>query len=158
MKKYCFLILVFAFIWYMPYAAATPKIIPEAEIARWNYKTVQVSKGKQHDWEKLQFGRAKIKTQRIKAKFEVPNWPKAYYRFTISEETYASPEKAKIRLQRLFDTPPDVNTKMEPEFVLRKGIQDGKKVIIISTDVKMFSYKELPKIFEKVEKFLKERE
>lgn len=114
-------------------------IIPEPEITRWGYRTVGTEQIEQSDWYRSQFGSAKIRTQRIRSLTEVPGEPKTFYRFTITEERYDSARTAAMRLRRLLDVPANTNTKMSPELILRKGLQENGRVIIVSTDVLLFS-------------------
>ena len=127
---------------------ASDQIVDEESLTNWGYKTITSGENKQTDWEISEFGNATIHLQKIKAINEVPGWPNAFYRFTITSEKYNSESNANKRLKKLYKTPPNINTKMHPEYVLREGFRKVKYVYIISTDVLKFEIEELPHIFE----------
>lgn len=127
---------------------AADQIVDNVSLMKWGYKTVTSEEKEQTDWEISEFGKAKIYLQKIKAIREVPDWPNSFYRFTLTGEKYDSESKALNRFKNLDKTPPNINTKMYPEYVLRKGFLKGKCVYIISTDVLKFETEELPHIFE----------
>lgn len=132
-------------------------IVPEVVVAQWGYRTITTSVGKQYDWQIERFGAATVQKQRLKAIAEVPGWPHTFYRFTITEEQYSSPQAATNRIKGLLDIPPSVETKMDTDLVLCKGFVYGKSALIVSTDVLKFKQEELPRIYALLEQFIKNR-
>lgn len=151
-----FLCALFAFVVFLQgtYSYAATPIVDERSLSHWGYKTIASGEKNQTKWEKSKFGSATIYSQKIKATKEVSDWPNAYYRFTITREEYLSDSKAQKRLKKLYKTPPHINTKMHPEYVLRKGFRKGTCVYIVSTDVLKFEIEELPRIFELLEAYI----
>ena len=136
------------------YSYASTQIVDETSLSQWGYKTITSGEKNQTEWESSEFGSATIYSQKIKATKEVSDWPNAYYRFTITKEEYISESKAQKRLKELYKTPSHINTKMHPEYVLRKGFRKGTCVYIISTDVLKFEIEELPRMFDLLEAYI----
>ena len=90
------------------------------------------------DWEKEQFHlRSKYRVQ-VKSTKPIPGERGLYFRFTVDIEAYLNEADAQKRLDRIKSTPPGVDSKMEPEYVLREGFQRGNLVYVVSTDVYKF--------------------
>lgn len=125
-----------------------PPIFSESIIQTWAYRTLRSERREQSEWETKHFGKASIRIQSIKSTKELKDWKNAYYRFRIAEETFATPEDAKRRIERIRDTPPGLNTKMEPHWVLRDGIAVGRIAYIVSTDSMKFEIEALPTVMK----------
>lgn len=125
-------------------------IVPETILAQWGYRTVTNDVARQRDWQDQRFGPAAVRAQRIKAIAEVPRSPHTFYRFTLTEESYASSQAATNRVAGLLDIPRSVDTKTEPELLLCRGFAASNHVLIVSTDVYGFYLDELPKVFERL--------
>jgi hypothetical protein len=146
---------VFMSLFFVFSAIADSSIVPTSKLKSWGYRTKSTESPKQTKWEKNQFGKATIFKQQIKGINEYSKGTKTYYRFTLTKETYQNYQKAQDRIKKLFSTPPGVSTKMYPELVLREGFAVDKVVYIVSTDVMMFSYKELPKVTKLLKEYKK---
>lgn len=80
----------------------------------------------------------------------VPGSTDTFYRYTLTEEQYPDEEKAKYRLDRLFEKPPDFDMQNMYSFTLRKGYQRHNRVYVIGTDAAMFE-SEMHKLAEKLQ-------
>ena len=123
---------------------------PEAVIASWGYRTVESGGREPGEWEVQQFGRAVIRFQSIKGLKELKDWQGAFYRFRIAEEVYATAEEAKHRIERVKDSPPGVDTKQEPHWILRDGVAAGKVAYIVSTDSLKFEMEALREVMKRL--------
>lgn len=128
-------------------AAATP-IFSESIVQSWAYRTLKSESREQSEWEARHFGKATIRLQSIKGTKEISGAKNTYYRFRIAEETFATREEAKRRIERIRDTPPGLDTKMDPHWVLRDGIAVGRIAYIVSTDAVKFEMEELPSVMK----------
>jgi len=88
-----------------------------------------------------------VRVQSIKAVDQVPDWEDAYYRFTIVEERFPSPDLARSRFTRLKENDPEVDPKSHPELVLRDGFVTGDTVLYATTDSTKFEIEAMPFIF-----------
>ncbi len=113
-------------------------IIPENILANWGYKTKKTGTENATTHLQKKFGFVKIFFHKIKAVEMVPGWKGAYYRFTLRKEVYKNSKDSGARLKNLFYKPPGLNTKMEPESVLKKGFIKDYEGFIVSTDVRKF--------------------
>ncbi len=123
-------------------------IVQETELTKWGYKSTKSNLVQQSKWEIDNFGSASKHHQKIKSTQEVTGWADAYYRFTITRIVFQNDASAQKRLKEIYAHPPEVNTKMQPEYTLRKGFRKGKTVYFIATDVVKFEREELPRVFE----------
>ena len=89
-------------------------------------------------WEKAQFQTLAKRVIEIKSAKAAPRRPNTFYRFTVIEERYADAGRAKMRLSRLREKPPDMSPEDGKAFPLRTGFQYGEGVYIVSTDALMF--------------------
>lgn len=128
-------------------AAATP-IFSDGIIESWAYRTLKTESREQSGWEAKQFGKATIRFQSIKGTKEISGSKNTYYRFRIAEETFATPEEAKKRIEKIRDTPPGLDTKMDPHWVLCDGIAVGRIAYIVSTDSSKFELEALPSVMK----------
>lgn len=128
-------------------AAATP-IISESIVQSWAYRTLKSESREQCEWEARHFGKATIRLQSIKGTKEISGAKNTYYRFRIAEETFATREEAKRRIERIRDTPPGLDTKMDPHWVLRDGVAAGRIAYIVSTDAVKFEMEALPSVMK----------
>lgn len=119
-------------------------IFSDSIIQTWGYRTLKSERREQSEWETKHFGKASIRLQSIKSTKELKDWKNAYYRFRIAEETFATPEDAKKRIERIRDTPPGLDTKKDPHCVLCDGIAVGRIAYIVSTDSMKFAIEALP--------------
>ena len=123
-------------------------IVPAEVLSEWGYHSKSTNSQAQTKWEKTTFGEAKIYKQKIKAINQVKDWKDAYYRFTLIYELYNSEKDARNRINKLSHHPAGVNTKQQPEYLLRKGFRIRNSVYIVTTDVYKFEIEELPRIVE----------
>lgn len=128
-------------------AASTP-IFSESIIESWDYRTLKSESREQSEWEAGHFGKATIRLQFIKGTKEISGAKNTWYRFRIAEETFATPEEAKRRIERIRDTPPGLDTKMDPHWVLRDGVAVGRIAYIVSTDSVKFEMEALPSVMK----------
>jgi hypothetical protein len=128
-------------------------IFSESTLYDWRYKTTDTGDRLQIDWERENFGSATIRYQRIKAMDEVKDWKKAFYRFLIEEQTYATPDLARERIERIGEHPPGQHTKAYPQWTLCEGYFTGKRAFIVSTDSTRFAHEELPSILLLIEDY-----
>jgi hypothetical protein len=128
-------------------AAATP-IFSDAIIQSWDYRTLKTESREQSGWEAKHFGKATIRLQSIKGTKEISGAKNTYYRFRIAEETFATPVEAKRRVERIRDTPPGLDTKMDPHWVLCDGVAVGRIAYIVSTDSVKFEMEALPSVIK----------
>lgn len=136
-------------------AEAPPEpVFPKEVIASWGYRTTGIQKAEQSPWEVEHFGKAKVRQQSINGVKPVKGERNMYYRFVISEQTFATEAEAQGRITKIRDTPPGVNTKMEPRWVLCDGVASGKKAYIVWTDALKFSIEELPAVMTRLRKEL----
>ena len=126
----------------------TNLIVNEQTLAEWGYGTKEYGEKAQQEWEVSKFGKANISYQNVKSIKEVPDWPNAYYRFTILKEEYPSDKAASSRLGDLKVIPKGMESKEFSEYILRKGFVESSSVYIISTDVLKFEMEELPRVFQ----------
>lgn len=131
-------------------AETNAPVVPESAVVQWGYRTLTNEPTRQLDWQKQQFGAAAVRVQQIKSIAETPPRlrlaPHTFYRFTLAEETYATPRAASKRIERLHDMPQAVDTKIAPELELSRGFALSNRVLIVSTDVLAFDRDELPRI------------
>lgn len=130
--------------------------ISEIELKKWGYDLIKYKELKQSQWEIESFGICKKEEIKIKSIKELSKWKNTYYRFSIIKEEYQNNILAKIRLEKLKTYPKYINTKMNPEYILRAGFYYKNFVYYISTDVLAFETKELPRLLELLEKFIKQ--
>lgn len=123
-------------------------IFTDRVIQSWGYRTLKSERKEQSEWESKHFGKAGIRLQTIKSTKEVKGWKNAYYRFRIAEETFATPEDAKKRIERIRDTPPGLDTKTDPHWVLCDGVAVGRIAYIVSTDSMKFEIEALPAVMK----------
>ena len=128
-------------------SAASP-IFAERVIESWGYRTVGSGRREPSEWETRHFGPARIRFQSIKGLKELKDWKGAYYRFRIAEEIYGTPEEAKRRIERVKDSPPGLDTKMDPHWILCDGVAAGKVACIVSTDSVKFEMEALPAVMK----------
>lgn len=128
-------------------------IVDSHQLKSWGYFTKSIEKDIQTDWEKKQFGTARVIKQKIKAAEPTSKNSETYFRFTIRQETYHNANFAQNRIKKMFFRPPGLNTKMNPEYLLRDGFSIGKDAFIISTDVLSFSKTELPMLVKKLKMY-----
>ena len=119
-------------------------IFTDSIIQSWGYRTLKSERREQSEWETKHFGKASIRLQSIKSTKELKDWKNVYYRFRIAEETFATSEEAKKRIERIHDTPPGLNTKTDPHWVLCDGLAVGRIAYIVSTDSTKFEIEALP--------------
>lgn len=129
-------------------------VFPKEVIASWGYRTTGMREAEQSAWEVEHFGKATVRQQSINAVKEVKGERNMYYRFVISEQTFATEAEASGRIAKIRDTPPGVNTKMEPRWVLCDGVASGRKAYIVWTDALKFSIEELPEVMKRLRKEL----
>lgn len=126
---------------------STEPVVADGVLHNWGYKSKSIKSVHQSNWHKQTFGEAVIATQFIKSIKPISKGLRTYYRFTITKETYDSQESADLRIKNLkILRPPNVHTKMNPEYILREGFTLNNKAYIISTDVLSFSVDELPRL------------
>ncbi len=123
-------------------------IFSDSIIQSWGYRTLRSERKEQSEWETKHFGKASIRLQSIKSTKELKDWKNAYYRFRIAEETFATPEDAKKRIERIRDTPPGLDTKTDPHWVLCDGVAVGRIAYIVSTDSMKFEIEALPTVIK----------
>lgn len=123
-------------------------IFTDSTIQSWGYRTLKSERKEQSEWETTHFGKAIIRLQSIKSTKELKDWKNAYYRFRIAEETFATPEDAKKRIESIRDTPPGLDTKTDPHWVLCDGIAVGRIAYIVSTDSMKFEIEALPTVMK----------
>ena len=127
---------------------AVAPIFAESVIESWGYRTVGSGSGEPGEWEIRHFGPARIRFQSIKGLKELRDWKRAYYRFRIVEEIYGTPEEAKRRIERINDTPPGLDTKMNPHWILCDGVAVGKVAYVVSSDSLKFEMEALPSVMK----------
>ena len=123
-------------------------IVHKTALLEWGYNEVGFSSIEQTTWEKDNYGVAVIHQQEVKAINEVPGWPRAFYRFTITRAVFSNEASALKRVKDIHAYPPEVDIKMQPEYILRQGFRTGKTVYFLSTDVVQFEREELPRILK----------
>lgn len=122
-------------------------IVVDSLLHSLGYRTKGTNVVPQTEWQKKTFGAAKIVTQKIKSVKATAGGSRTFYRFTLTKETYASQTAASKRIKNLRKLlPPDVNTKMNPDLILCDGFVHNNSAYILSTDVNLFSYDELPRV------------
>ena len=90
------------------------------------------------DWERQTFNLLEKEQWLTKSRAEVPNWERAYYRYTIVKETYQSRQEAKDRSNRIREQPPSLGGEPDKAFPLRAGFAFDKNVYVVSCQVSMF--------------------
>ena len=123
-------------------------IFSDSIIQSWGYRALKSERREQSEWESKHFGKASIRLQSIKSTKELKDWKNAYYRFRIAEENFATPEEAKKRIERIRDTPPGLDTKTDPHWVLCDGLAVGRIAYIVSTDSTKFEIEALPTVMK----------
>lgn len=131
------------------------KIIFKSTLKTWNYRLISSENLKQSKWEIEKFSNCTKSSITIKSIKEVPNWSKAYYRFIITKEEYVNENLALKRFVNLKKFPKHINTKRNPEYLLREGFSFENYVYYISTDVSSFKLKELPKLLRLLKTYIK---
>jgi hypothetical protein len=121
-------------------------IVPNDVLLMWGYESKGTLQRKQSTWEVETFNQASILSQKIRSLGEVNGWKGAYYRFNLIRETYVYEESAAIRLKSIGLHPPEVNTKMESEYVLRSAFKIDNSIYLVTTDVVKFEYEMMPKV------------
>lgn len=129
-------------------------IVPNSELLKWGYETKGTLKREQSLWEKETFGQAQIYTQKIRSINELKSWKGAHYRFTLAHEVYSLDSFAENRIKNIRLHPPGVNTKMEPEYVLRSAFRVNNGVYLITTDVVKFELEMMSKIESLLKKYV----
>jgi hypothetical protein len=132
-------------------------IFSDTTVESWGYRTLETGAAQQTDWEIDNFGKASVRYQSIKGLRELKGWENAYYRFTIQEETFTTPEAAATRIERVRDTPPGGHTKKTPHWTLRDGVASGRSAYIVSTDSTKFADEALPSVISHIASHLKTR-
>jgi hypothetical protein len=110
----------------------------EEALIAWGYRTRKQPDSAPTEWEKKTFDMQAKKSIFAKRSNPVPGTTDTYYRFTLTEELYPDEEKAKYRLEHLFEEPPDLNKRDFYTFALRKGYQHRNRVYVIGTDATRF--------------------
>jgi hypothetical protein len=108
------------------------------------------------EWEKKTFNLQVKRSIFAKGNTPVPGTTDTYYRYTLTEEEYPDEEKAKYRLDHLFEKPPDFDKQNLYNFTLRKGYQHRNRVYVIGTDAAMFE-SEMEKLAEKLQSIIDKR-
>jgi hypothetical protein len=126
----------------------------EEALISWGYFVKERTTPTPTAWEKATFN---IKSKRsifVKSRKPVPGVATTYYRFTLTQETYADEAQAKNRLENLFQKPPYFDGFDEYEFALRKGYQRDQFVYVLGTDAVLFE-KELQRLAKHLQEVLK---
>lgn len=131
--------------------------ISKIELKKWGYKLIKYEELKQSQWEIENFGICKKEEIKIKSIKELDNWKNVYYRFSIIKEEYENNTLAKNRLEKLKTYPKYINTKMNPDYILRAGFFYKNFVYYISTDVLLFEVKEMPRLLDLLKKNIKKQ-
>lgn len=108
------------------------------------------------DWQKNEFDLQSQRIYAVKSLKPVRGERNLYYRFSVAVETYKNESDAEKRMAFITKTPPGVDSKMQPEYVLREGFRRGRLVYTVSTDVyKFYLDGDLKRLREKLEKEIK---
>jgi len=109
-------------------------IIAESAIQLLGFRTVETSRHEQSKQEIARFGKAEVKWQSIRALKQADGSNSVYYRFRIEEESFATANEAKRRIQGIKDMISRFDPKKESEWLPCDGIVIGKHAYIVSTD------------------------
>lgn len=122
----------------------------EEALTSWGYRIQKQPDAAPTEWEKKMFNLEQKRSIYAKSVTPVPVFTDTYYRYTLTEEQYPDKEKAKHRLDHLFEKPPDFDMQNMYSFTLRKGYQRHNFVFVIGTDAAMFE-SEMHKVAEKLQ-------
>lgn len=152
-KKLCLLLPLFLFVVAFNSATMQQNKV-EKFVASSGYAIKSKTEIDPSEWEKSQYNLQGKKRFAIKSIKPVPKNRGHYFRFLIDEEKYLNQTDAIARLNKLYELPPGVESKAEPNYVLRKGFRQGNLVYIVSTDAVMFE-EEMQRFVIKLEKTIK---
>jgi hypothetical protein len=122
----------------------------EEALISWGYRTQKQPDSTPTEWEKKRFNIQAKRSIFAKSNTPVPGATDTYYRFTLIEEVYPDEEKAKYRLEHLFEKPPDFDEQNIYSFTLRRGYQHRNRVYVIGTDAARFN-SEMLKLAERLQ-------
>ena len=123
--------------------AATQAEIPLSSVAKEiearGYRVQKRSSLPPDDWEISEFRlRSKVAVT-FKAEKPLPNETDNYYcRFILFEETYDSPNDARVRMERLREISPNADVEDRHNSPLRAGFVVDRTVYILQTDAEIF--------------------
>ena len=138
-----FVALAFALLAVVGCGVATQAEIPLSSVAKEietrGYRVQKRSSLPPDDWDISEFRlRSKVAVT-FKAEKPLPNETENYYcRFVLFEETYDSPNDARVRMDRLREISPDAPVEDRHNSPLRAGFVVDRTVYILQTDAVIF--------------------
>jgi hypothetical protein len=122
----------------------------EEALTSWGYRIQKQPDTAPTEWEQKMFNLQQKRSILAKSLTPVPGKTDIYYRFTLAEETYPNEERARYRLDHLFEKPPDFDEQNLYSFTLRRGYRRHNLVYVIGTDAALFE-SEMQRLAQKLQ-------
>lgn len=130
-----------------PSGAARP-IVDNSILEDWGYRSLGTNIVPQSDYEKNMFGEAEVRAQSIKANEAIDGMPGYFCSFVIVEETYPDEAAAIKRKGNLHAHAPEIDTKMNANYVLRDGFRVQNRILFASTQATLFHEAGMPDLLK----------
>ncbi|MCG8598846.1 MAG: hypothetical protein MI807_01780 [Verrucomicrobiales bacterium] len=128
-------------------AAAKP-IVDDYILEDWGYRSLGTNIVPQSDYEKNMFGEAEVRVQSIKANHAIEGMPGYFCSFVIVEESYPDEAAAIKRKGNLHAHAPEIDTKMNANYVLRDGFRVQNRILFASTQATLFHEVGMPDLLQ----------